>query len=128
MRRLAVLALIAVAGCSWQERAAWVAWHAVDPDAAIAHAEQLVEPSIPREALWDDIAACESGGRWDHPPVRNSSGTYSGGVMIGHRWWPLYGGGEFASAPYLATKAEQITVAERIADDVGLDRGWMCYP
>jgi hypothetical protein len=79
-------------------------------------------------AVWDRIARCESGGRWDHPPVTNSSGTYSGGLMIGHRWWPEYGGREFAYHPYQASKAEQIIVAERIADDIGLDRGWQCYP
>ena len=78
-------------------------------------------------AVWNQIAQCESGGRWDHPPVTNSSGTYSGGLMIGHRWWPAYGGREFAYHPYQATKQQQIIVAERIADDAGLDRGWQCY-
>lgn len=48
--------------------------------------------------------------------------------MIGHRWWPAYGGRDFAQYPYQATKAEQIAIAENIADDVGLDRGWQCYP
>ena len=74
---------------------------------------------------WDDVAWCESGGRWDYPPVTNRTGTYSGGLMIGTRWWPVYGGDEFAPQAYLATKNEQIIVAERILDDNG--RGaWDC--
>jgi len=80
---------------------------------------------------WDNVAQCESGGNWSHRPVTNSSGTYSGGLMIGHRWWNAHGGGEFASAPYLASKAQQIIVAERIVDAngggyAGADRGWQC--
>lgn len=79
-------------------------------------------------ALWDRIARCESGGRWDYPPVTNRSGTYSGGVMIGHRWWPKFGGREFAAYPYQASKQQQIIVAERIAREAGLDNAWQCYP
>ena len=78
--------------------------------------------------MWNYIARCESGGRWDYPPVTNSSGTYSGGLMIGHRWWPKLGGQEFAPWPYLATRAEQIHIAEKIVDAQGLDRGWQCWP
>lgn len=142
------LVLTAATGCSADELAAWVAWYEREPGPATEFANRpdvqaslragadaqaeggfaFTSPAIPRESLWDDIAWCESGGDWDHPPVTNRSGTYSGGLMIGHRWWPAYDGDEFAGAPYQATKAEQIVVAERIADDVGLDRGWQCWP
>lgn len=79
-------------------------------------------------SVWDDIAWCESGGQWDHRPVTNRSGTYSGGLMIGHQWWPKFGGTDFAPYPYLASKAEQIAVAEEIADAAGLDDAWQCWP
>jgi hypothetical protein len=62
---------------------------------------------------WDKVAICESGGRWDYPPVRNSAGVFSGGLMWNHRYWLAAGGGEFAQYPYQATKAEQILVSER---------------
>ncbi len=80
---------------------------------------------------WDSVAQCESGGNWSHRPVTNSSGTYSGGLMIGHRWWRAFDGEQFASAPYLASKSDQIIVAERIVDAngggyVGADQGWQC--
>jgi hypothetical protein len=135
--RLAVAALALVAtGCTPAQHAAWRAWHAVDPVAATEFAHDLAEQEPAPQAIvssrygssmWDRIARCESGSQWGHRPVTNRTGTYSGGLMIGHRWWPLYGGREFAAYPYLATKAEQITVAERIADDVGLDAGWQCW-
>lgn len=80
---------------------------------------------------WDDVAWCESGGNWSHGPVTNSAGTFSGGLMIGHRWWNVHNGQEFAAYPYQATKTEQIIVAERIVDArgggyPGADRGWQC--
>lgn len=83
------------------------------------------EPQVTNASRWDRIARCESGGRWDYPPVTNNTGTYSGGLMIGHRWWPAYGGEEFATYPYQASKAEQIAVAERIWADNGAD-AWDC--
>ena len=90
-------------------------------------------PAVEWTVDWDAVADCESGGRWDYPSVTNSSGTYSGGLMIGHRWWPLHGGGEFAQYPYQATKEQQIIVAERIVDAngggyAGADKGWQCVP
>lgn len=112
---------------------------AVLPVATLADCEPQCAPppAPPVEAApawtvnWDDVAWCESGGNWAHGPVTNSSGTYSGGLMIGHRWWGPNGGNEFASAPYLATKEQQIVVAENIVDAngggyAGADRGWQC--
>jgi len=140
MRRTAhVLALIAsCTGCTGHQLALWVDWHADDPTAAIEYANR---PEVQAElraddglrnrqgdGVWEYIAECESGGRWDYPPVTNSSGTYSGGLMIGHRWWPLLGGTDFAPEPWQATRAEQIHIAEKIVDEQGLDRGWMCWP
>lgn len=80
---------------------------------------------------WDNVAQCESGQQWGHRPVTNSSGTYSGGLMIGHRWWTAHGGADFATYPYQATKTQQIIVAERIVDAngggyAGADKGWQC--
>lgn len=132
-----MLGLIPMTGCTPDEVAAWIGWYERDPVAAAEfaarpevqadlHGSKEVEPSIPRESLWDDIAWCESGGRWNHRPVTNRHGTFSGGLMIGHQWWRHYGGE--TSAPYLASKAHQIEVAENIAADAGLDDAWQCYP
>lgn len=96
---------------------------APEPPAAVAMPSWTVN--------WDNVARCESGGNWSHGPVRNSSGTYSGGLMIGHRWWNAHGGHEFAAYPYQASKTQQIIVAERIVDAngggyYGADKGWQC--
>lgn len=74
---------------------------------------------------WDRVAWCESGGDWDHGPVRNSAGTFSGGLMIGHAYWKGYGG---YSAPYLAPKAVQIAWAEDLIDGsyAKADQAWQC--
>jgi len=114
------------AACTPQELADWVAWHERDPEAAIASLPKLRNRQ--GDQVWNYIARCESGGRWDYPPITNRTGTYSGGLMIGHRWWAPLGGREFAEWPYLATRAEQIHIAEKIVDAQGLDRGWQCWP
>ena len=127
-RRILFIVLLAfgVTACTPEQLDEWVAWHAVDPEAAIASLPKL--RNVQGDRVWNYIARCESGGRWDYPPVTNSSGTYSGGLMIGHRWWPKLGGQQYAPWPYLATRAEQIHIAEKIVDAQGLDRGWQCWP
>jgi len=74
---------------------------------------------------WDKVAWCESGGNWSHGPVRNSAGTFSGGLMIGHQYWKGYGG---YSAPYLAPKHVQIQWAEDLISGsyAVADRAWQC--
>lgn len=133
MKRLVIAALCVLAtGCTPRERALWLSWWEQDPDAAVAWLhEQPVPATIESRygvAVWDDIAWCESGGRWDYPPVTNRSGTYSGGLMIWNKAWVQFDGTDFAPLAYQATKAEQIIVAERIADEVGLDDAWQCWP
>jgi hypothetical protein len=74
---------------------------------------------------WDAVARCESGGNWGHGPVRNSAGTFSGGLMIGHQYWKGYGG---YSAPYLAPRHVQIEWAENLIGGSYsvADRAWQC--
>lgn len=59
---------------------------------------------------WDAVAQCESGGDW----AANTGNGYYGGLQIWEPTWIDFGGLEFASLPHLATKEQQITVAERI--------------
>ena len=81
--------------------------------------------AVTHQSRWDRIAHCESGGQWQHRPVTNRFGTFSGGLMIWHKAWDAYGGKQFARYPYLASKAQQIVVAERIWADRG-SRAWQC--
>lgn len=60
-------------------------------------------------AEWDTVAACESGGNW----AINTGNGYQGGVQFSQSTWSGFGGGEFAPSAHMATKEQQIIVAER---------------
>lgn len=132
-RTTGALAVLALTGCTGPQIEAWVSWHDHDPAAAEAFADlpevqqalQVRPPAVPHAATWDRIARCESGGRWNYPPVTNRTGTYSGGLMIWTKAWIIYGGQQYAPQAWLATRAEQIDVAERILADRGW-RAWDC--
>ena len=47
----------------------------------------------PATTVWDDIAACESGGNW----AINTGNGYYGGLQFLGSSWRAYGGGEFAA-------------------------------
>ncbi len=70
--------------------------------------------------LWDKMAQCETGGRWDAPGP-----TYQGGLGIYYVNWNHYGGRQFAPTAGRATREEQIIVAERIRREHGW-HAWGC--
>jgi hypothetical protein len=59
---------------------------------------------------WDAVAGCESGGNW----AINTGNGYLGGLQFAAGTWSGHGGGEFAPSAHLASKEEQIAVAERV--------------
>ena len=65
-------------------------------------------PSTGRD--YDRIAACESGGNW----AINTGNGYYGGLQFLHSTWVANGGTEYAARADLATREQQIAVAERI--------------
>ncbi|MCV7362615.1 transglycosylase family protein, partial [Mycolicibacterium neworleansense] len=64
---------------------------------------------------WDTVARCESGGNW----AINTGNGYHGGLQFSPSTWSSHGGGEYAPNAYLATKEEQIAVAERVLASQG---------
>lgn len=62
------------------------------------------------DAEWDVVARCESSGNWSI----NTGNGYHGGLQFAPGTWTGHGGGEFAPAANLATREEQIAVAERV--------------
>ena len=70
---------------------------------------------------WDQLAQCEAGGNWAYPPV---SGGFSGGLMFHIGTWRSMGGEEFAPDAYLASREQQIIVAERTL----AVSGWGAWP
>jgi resuscitation-promoting factor RpfA len=59
---------------------------------------------------WDQVARCESGGNWGI----NTGNGYHGGVQFSGSTWASHGGGEYAPSAELATREQQIAVAERV--------------
>ncbi|OBI16406.1 resuscitation-promoting factor RpfA [Mycobacterium sp. E2327] len=59
---------------------------------------------------WDQVARCESGGNWGI----NTGNGYHGGVQFSSSTWASHGGGEFAPSAEMATREQQIAVAERV--------------
>ena len=77
--------------------------------------------NLSNAAMWDRIARCESGGNWSI----NTGNGYYGGLQFDIRTWLGSGGGDFASRADLASRAEQITVANRVYAQRGL-QPWGC--
>jgi LysM repeat protein len=68
------------------------------------------------EHNWDGVAECESGGNWSI----NTGNGYYGGLQFSQSTWAAYGGLAHASRADLASKAQQIAVAERTLDGQGV--------
>ncbi|MGY1680366.1 transglycosylase family protein [Geodermatophilus sp. SYSU D01176] len=64
---------------------------------------------------WDAVAQCESSGNW----AINTGNGYYGGLQFSQSTWAAYGGTEYAPRADLATKDQQIAVAERTLDGQG---------
>ncbi|MGW7439389.1 LysM peptidoglycan-binding domain-containing protein [Streptomyces sp. NPDC054849] len=69
---------------------------------------------------WDCVADCESGGRW---AVNTGNGFY-GGLQFWQPTWEEYGGSAFAKRADLASREQQI----RVAEDVIGTQGWNAWP
>jgi LysM repeat protein len=64
---------------------------------------------------WDKVAICETGGVWG----ANTGNGFFGGLAITQDTWNQYGGDTYAKRPDLATRDQQITVAQKILTDLG---------
>jgi uncharacterized protein YabE (DUF348 family) len=71
---------------------------------------------------WDRIAQCESGGNWHI----NTGNGYYGGLQFSLSTWDAYGGQQFAARPDLASRDQQITVANRVKAAQGGYGAWGC--
>ena len=64
---------------------------------------------------WNKVAACESGDSWS---INTGNGSY-GGLQFTQSTWEAYGGTAYARRADLATKDQQIAVAERVLKGQG---------
>jgi resuscitation-promoting factor RpfA len=72
------------------------------------------------DRTWNRLAQCESGGDWHI----NTGNGYYGGVQFSDSTWDSFGGGRYASRADLATRAQQIQIAEKVLDV----QGWGAWP
>ena len=59
---------------------------------------------------WDAVAACESGGNW---AINTGNGFY-GGLQFTRQTWLGYGGGAYAGTANLASRDQQIAIAQKV--------------
>ncbi|WP_327371596.1 transglycosylase family protein [Streptomyces sp. NBC_01217] len=65
--------------------------------------------------VWEKVAACESTGNWHI----NSGNGYFGGLQFTRSTWAAYGGTVYAPRADLATKDQQIAIAEKVLEGQG---------
>ncbi|ANR61893.1 DUF3235 domain-containing protein [Corynebacterium glutamicum] len=89
---------------------------------AFGAAATIMAPSASAapDSDWDRLAQCESGGNW----TINTGNGYHGGLQFSAGTWAAYGGQEFATYAYQATREQQIAVAERTL----AGQGWGAWP
>lgn len=65
--------------------------------------------------VWEKVAACESSGNW----AVNTGNGYYGGLQFSGSTWAAFGGTQYAPRADLATRDQQIAVAEKVLDGQG---------
>jgi uncharacterized protein YabE (DUF348 family) len=77
-------------------------------------------PEVRDGAVWDALARCEAGGNW---AINTGNGFY-GGVQFDQNTWERNGGLRYAARADLATREEQIAIAEVTR----ARQGWGAWP
>lgn len=80
-----------------------------------------VPPATANDAMWDRIAQCESSGNWSI----NTGNGYYGGLQFNTQSWLANGGGQYAPRADLASREQQIAVANTYYAKAGL-APWGC--
>jgi resuscitation-promoting factor RpfB len=77
-------------------------------------------PPISNGGTWDALSQCEAGGNW----AINTGNGFFGGVQFDQNTWERNGGLRYAARADLATREEQITIAEVTRSR----QGWGAWP
>ncbi|MEV4234747.1 MULTISPECIES: transglycosylase family protein [unclassified Nocardia] len=77
-------------------------------------------PPVRDGDIWDALAHCESTGNW----AINTGNGYYGGIQFDQNTWERQGGLKYAPRPDLATREEQIAIAEVTR----ARQGWGAWP
>jgi uncharacterized protein YabE (DUF348 family) len=77
-------------------------------------------PPVANGAVWDALSQCEAGGNW----AINTGNGFFGGVQFDQNTWERQGGLRYAARADLATREEQIAIAEVTR----ARQGWGAWP
>lgn len=73
-------------------------------------------------STWDRVAECESGGNWS---IDTGNGYY-GGLQLSQETWESFGGTAYAPSADLASRSQQIAVAEKVLGAQGPEAWQAC--
>lgn len=94
--------------------------HAAAPQRTSYRHTSVTAPAVSSGSVWDRVAACESGGNWHI----NTGNGYYGGLQFSSSTWLGYGGAAYASRADLATREQQIAIAQKVL----AGQGWNAWP
>ncbi|GGC68334.1 transglycosylase family protein [Hoyosella rhizosphaerae] len=77
-------------------------------------------PAVSNGSTWDALAQCESNGNWSI----NTGNGYFGGLQFAQQTWAGHGGTQYAPRADLATREQQIAIAEKVR----ATQGWGAWP
>lgn len=78
------------------------------PAPRVIHTPRPRAASVDSGSVWDRVARCESGGNWG----TNTGNGYQGGLQFSPSTWRAAGGTKYAPSAHLATREQQIAVAQ----------------
>lgn len=93
----------------------------VEPNPRI---ERVGTGSSADDTIWDALARCESGNRWDVVRRVNANLSYYGGLQFHPGTWTRNRPADFPAFANEATREQQIVVAERVL----ARQGWGAWP
>lgn len=71
-------------------------------------------------SVWDRLAQCESNGNWS----TNTGNGFYGGLQFHPQTWAAHGGNQYAPNAHLASRGQEIAIAERVL----ASQGWSAWP
>jgi resuscitation-promoting factor RpfB len=77
-------------------------------------------PQLSNASIWDALASCEASSNW----ALNTGNGFYGGIQFYQNTWERYGGLRYAPRADLATREEQIAIAEVTR----AQQGWGAWP
>lgn len=79
-------------------------------------------PPVAAGSIWDALAACESGGNWNEGD--GGLGSFRGGLQFHPQTWRTYRHPGMPEDPALATREQEILVAQKVQRE----QGWGAWP